>query len=161
MGIRDGSIIATIITAHIERNDAAAPSHVCPGIRIHAIDIVQPPGIAIPPIADIELDQTMVTVELAAKASAKTPQNARSPARSSAPSCRNRPSRNCAAITMTSPQPLYYVMAAEPGGCLAPSLGRAVEPLAHGPKAVQPAHIGGIGVADYAVLERECARARP
>src|SRR5439155_511699 len=27
------------------RNDAAAPGHVCPGIRIHAIDIVQPPGI--------------------------------------------------------------------------------------------------------------------
>jgi len=33
------------------RTDAAAPGHVCPGIRIHAIDIVQPPGIGIPPIA--------------------------------------------------------------------------------------------------------------
>ena len=26
------------------RNDAAAPGHVCPGIRIHTIDIVQPPA---------------------------------------------------------------------------------------------------------------------
>jgi hypothetical protein len=36
------------------RNDAAAPGHVCPGIRIHAIDIVQPPGIGIPPICKID-----------------------------------------------------------------------------------------------------------
>jgi hypothetical protein len=28
-------------------NDAAVPSHVSPGIRIHTIDIVQPPGICI------------------------------------------------------------------------------------------------------------------
>jgi len=40
MGTRDGSIIATIITTHMPRNDAAARGHVCPGIRIHAIDIV-------------------------------------------------------------------------------------------------------------------------
>jgi len=26
------------------RNDADDAGHVCPGIRIHAIDIVQPPG---------------------------------------------------------------------------------------------------------------------
>jgi hypothetical protein len=44
---QDGSIIATIITTHMPRNDAAAPGHACPGIRIHAIDIVQPPGIGI------------------------------------------------------------------------------------------------------------------
>jgi len=42
MGTKDGSIIATIIRPTIPRNDAAAPGHVCPGIRIHAIDIVQP-----------------------------------------------------------------------------------------------------------------------
>ena len=41
--------MATIITIHIAMNAAAAPSHVCPGIRIHAMDIVQPPGICIPP----------------------------------------------------------------------------------------------------------------
>jgi hypothetical protein len=36
------------------RNDDAAPGHVCPGIRIHAIDIVQPPGIGISPIAAMD-----------------------------------------------------------------------------------------------------------
>jgi hypothetical protein len=56
------------------RNDAAAPGHVCPGIRIHAIDIVQPPGIGISP-ADMDPDQTIVSAALAAKSSAETPKN--------------------------------------------------------------------------------------
>ncbi len=47
------------------RNDAAAPDHVCPGIRIHVIDIVQPPGIGISPIDDIDVHQTIVTTALA------------------------------------------------------------------------------------------------
>ena len=55
------------------RNDAAAPGHVCPGIRIHVIDIAQPPGIGVSPIADIELHQTIVSRVLAANTSAKTP----------------------------------------------------------------------------------------
>ena len=46
------------------RNDAAAPGHVCPGIRIHAIDIVQPPGIGISPIADMDAHQTILTAAL-------------------------------------------------------------------------------------------------
>jgi hypothetical protein len=75
MGTNDGIIIATIITIHMPRNDAAAPSHVCPGIRIHAIDIVQPPGIGISPIADIDAHETIVTAALAAKTSAATPSN--------------------------------------------------------------------------------------
>src|SRR5687768_11144796 len=74
MGTRDGSIIATIITTHMARNDAAAPGHVCSGIRIHAIDIVQPPGIGMP-IADMEVHQTIVTAALAAKSAAETPRN--------------------------------------------------------------------------------------
>jgi hypothetical protein len=57
------------------RNDAAAPGHVCPGIRIHAIDIVQSPGIGIPPIADMEAHQTIVTAALATKSSAEAPRN--------------------------------------------------------------------------------------
>jgi hypothetical protein len=85
MGTKDGSIIATIITSHMPTNDAAAAGHVCPGIRIHAIDIVQPPGI-VTPIAGMEPHQKMVTVALAAKARAETPQNALSPVRSLAPS---------------------------------------------------------------------------
>jgi hypothetical protein len=58
------------MTPHTPRNDAEAPSHVCTGIRIHAIDIVQPPGIGIPPIADIDAHQTIVTAPLTAKSSA-------------------------------------------------------------------------------------------
>jgi hypothetical protein len=76
IGTKDGNIIATIITTHIPRNDAAAPGHVCPGIRIHAIDSVQPPGIGIPPIADMDVHQTIVTAALAAQSSAETPRNA-------------------------------------------------------------------------------------
>jgi hypothetical protein len=57
-------------------NVAAAPGHVCPGIRIHAIDIVQPPGIGIP-IPDIDAHQTIVTVALAVKSSAETTTKAR------------------------------------------------------------------------------------
>src|SRR5260370_29979803 len=76
MGTKDGIIIATIITTHMPRNAAAAPGHVCPGIGIHAIDIVQPPGIGIPPIADMDAHQRMVTAVLTAKSSAETPRNA-------------------------------------------------------------------------------------
>jgi hypothetical protein len=54
------------------RNDAAAPGHVCPGIRIQAIDIVQPPGIGISPIADMDPHQTIVAAALAAKSSPAT-----------------------------------------------------------------------------------------
>src|SRR5205823_3591646 len=84
MGTKDGSIIATIITTHMPRNDAAAPGHVCPGIRIQAIDIVQPPGIGISPIADIDGRHATVTAALAAKSSAETPKKARWEARSEA-----------------------------------------------------------------------------
>src|SRR5262245_38019734 len=76
IGTNDGSIIATIITTHMRRNDAAAPGHVCPGIRIHAIDIVQPPGIGISPIADIDVHQTIVKAALPTKSNAETPRNA-------------------------------------------------------------------------------------
>src|SRR5215207_2971400 len=71
--MREGSIIATIITVHIARNDAAAPDHVWPGIRIHAIDIVQPPGISINPVAVIELHHSMVSPALAATSSVEMP----------------------------------------------------------------------------------------
>jgi hypothetical protein len=66
------------------RNDAAVPSHVCPGIRIHAIDIVQLPGIGIPLIADMDVHHTIVTAELATKSNAETPTKARWEVRSEA-----------------------------------------------------------------------------
>ena len=57
---------------------AAAPGHVCPGIRIQAIDMVQPPGIDISPIADMDSHPAIVSAALAAKSSAETPKKARS-----------------------------------------------------------------------------------
>jgi hypothetical protein len=76
METKDGSIIAAIITTHMAMNDAAAPGHVCPGIRIHAIDIVQPPGIGISPIAAMDAHQSVVSDALAAKSSAETAKKA-------------------------------------------------------------------------------------
>ena len=77
MGTKDGNIIATIITTHMPRNDAAAPGQVCPGMRIHIIDIVQPPGIGIWPIADMDWHQMIVPAALVAKSRAEMPKKAR------------------------------------------------------------------------------------
>jgi hypothetical protein len=54
------------------RNEAAADP-ICPHIGIHAIDIVQPPGIGISPIADMNAHQAMVAAVLMAKSDAETP----------------------------------------------------------------------------------------
>src|SRR5215469_6067016 len=54
-------------------NDAAVPSQVSPGIGIHAIDIVQPPGIGISPIVDMEPHQTVVSAAHATKSNAEVP----------------------------------------------------------------------------------------
>jgi hypothetical protein len=53
-------------------NGRAAADQLCPGIRIQAIDIVQPPGIGIPPVAGMDAHQATVAVALAAKRSAET-----------------------------------------------------------------------------------------
>jgi hypothetical protein len=73
MGTREGSIMATIIITHINTNEAAAPSQVCPGILIHAIDMVQPPGIAMPP--DMDSHQRIVPQAPAMNRSALIPRN--------------------------------------------------------------------------------------
>jgi hypothetical protein len=65
-------------------HEAAAPARVCSGIRIQAIDIVQPPGITIPPIADMGAHQTIVNVVLAANSSDETARTASSAFRSEA-----------------------------------------------------------------------------
>jgi hypothetical protein len=49
------------------RNDAAAPGHVCPGIRIHPIDVVQPPVTGISSSAEVDAHQTIVAAALAAE----------------------------------------------------------------------------------------------
>ena len=54
-----------------------ACSHVCPGIRIHTIDIVQAPGIGIPGMADIGPHQRIVSAALVAKSNAEIPAKTR------------------------------------------------------------------------------------
>jgi hypothetical protein len=76
MGANDGSIIATIITTHMPTNDTAATGHLCPGMRIQTIDIVQPPGIGIPRI-DMGPHQIIVSAVLVAKSNAMTPTKVR------------------------------------------------------------------------------------
>jgi len=105
---------------HMPRNDAAAPGHVCPGIRIHAIDIVQPPGIGISPIADMDAHHSVVRAALAAKSSAATQK------------------KDCWEARLRSAL-VVLVMAAPPDSRLVAALGGAVEPLVHAPDAVHPA----------------------
>jgi hypothetical protein len=71
----EGSIIATIIAVHIAMNMMPAPSSDCPGIRIHIIDIVHPPGMSIPP-AIARVDQMVYQTDAMKTADAmrKTPQ---------------------------------------------------------------------------------------
>jgi hypothetical protein len=47
IGSADGIIIATIIASHMNKKFMDDANQVWPGIRIHIIDIVQPPGISI------------------------------------------------------------------------------------------------------------------
>src|SRR5262245_35226420 len=78
MAVSAGSIMATIISAHIPRNEPAASSGPCPGIRIQAMDMVQPPGMGMPP-SDIEAQRRMVPAALAAKPSPAAAQSPLSP----------------------------------------------------------------------------------
>jgi hypothetical protein len=66
--------MATIITTHMP-TDVAAASRVCPGIRIQFIDSAQPPGIGISPIEDIDAEERIVKVTLAAYSSAEMLRN--------------------------------------------------------------------------------------
>jgi hypothetical protein len=47
VGSADGIIIATIIGSHISRKFVADANQVWPGIGIHIVDIVQPPGMCV------------------------------------------------------------------------------------------------------------------
>jgi hypothetical protein len=49
IGRDDGSIMATIIASHITMNIPADSNQLWFGIRIHIMDIVQPPGMGMPP----------------------------------------------------------------------------------------------------------------
>jgi hypothetical protein len=60
------------------RNEARVLIQLCPGIRIHAIDNVQPPGIGMPPVADMDPHHASVSPAQRMKGSAKTPTKASS-----------------------------------------------------------------------------------
>ncbi|HZQ54948.1 MAG TPA: hypothetical protein VFB14_22300 [Bryobacteraceae bacterium] len=81
---KEGNIIAIIITIHMPMNEAVVSSHVRPGIRIHIIDIVQPPGMGMPCIVDIDMDQKIVSAALVAKSNAQTATKTRAEFRSRA-----------------------------------------------------------------------------
>jgi len=70
VGTGEGIIIAPIIATHIARKPTAAARRVSPGMGIHAIDRVHPPGIAIP--CAMARDQRIVPAALATKSSALT-----------------------------------------------------------------------------------------
>jgi hypothetical protein len=57
-------------------NDAALPSHVCPGMRVQVIDIVQPPGIGMAPMVDMDPHQAVVSSAHDAKSNAEVPKKA-------------------------------------------------------------------------------------
>jgi hypothetical protein len=51
----EGSIIATIMAVHMAMNMAAEAASDCPGMGIHIMDIVHPPGMFIPaPMARVQ-----------------------------------------------------------------------------------------------------------
>src|SRR5262249_32174342 len=141
MGPSDGTIMATIIRSHMPRNVAAAPVQPWPGIRIQAIDIVQPPGMGIPP--DIDRAQATVAAALAANRTATVSARPRSRVgtRLSAPA----PARSVRiAIVMAHPglRELERILVAAPG--------REVEDVVGGVQEVDAAGVGRVRVEDVA-----------
>src|SRR5262245_15317085 len=160
MGTRAGSIIATIITTHMPRNEPAAPGHDWPGIRIHAIDIVQPPAIGISSMRDMDAHHKPVRAELAAKSSAERPRNGLSWT-AGRWAMRGALQPREVATSMGASALAVLVMTTPPDVRLVAAPGGAIEPLIHAPETVQAPRIGRIGVVDDAVLEHESAEARP
>src|SRR5262249_21369250 len=97
---------------------------------------VQPPGIDISPIADIDAPQVIVTQLLTTKSRAARPTNARRSTR--------------VLVMQLPPEPL-----------LVAAQWRAIEPLVHAPQRNEPPPVAGIAVAARALIEHERAHARP
>src|ERR1700739_1654599 len=131
--------------------EAAVPGHVAPGIRIHAIDISQPPGIGTAPIADIDSDHAAVRTAHEAKSSAEVPKKVCCEARFGVMVC-SLLSR-IASLRLAHDSPLaVLVVAFPPCAGLVTSLWGPIKPLVHSPDRVDSACIGGIGVVDHPVL---------
>jgi hypothetical protein len=70
------------MTIHMPTNDAAAANHVWAGVRIHAMDIVQPPGIGIALVVGMEAHHVALNAVLTANAIVEMPKNANRDTRS-------------------------------------------------------------------------------
>src|SRR5688500_20358669 len=99
-------------------------------------DIVQPPGISIVPIADMDAPVAIVIAALAAKTIVVTPRKTR----------RESTTRSARVVP---------VVVLPPHAVLVASLGRAVEPLVHPPETAHAARLGGIRVVHVAALPPE------
>jgi hypothetical protein len=53
-------------------NDAATPGHVCPHMGVHIVDMLQPPGMGISPIVDMDAQAAMAAVALTANSNPQT-----------------------------------------------------------------------------------------
>src|SRR6185436_7731821 len=127
--------IAIIITLHMPMNVAAAPAQDCPGMRIHAIDIVQPPGMSIPGIADMDAHHDIVSAALPRNSSAAVTKK-----------------RRVSATTRTTASALAVLVIALPPDSLllVAAERRAIQPLVHAPQAVESARVGGVAVVNDA-----------
>jgi hypothetical protein len=63
-------------------------------------------------------------------------------------------------VIILSRIPCVLVVPPKPRPCFVPPIRRPVEPLVHSPERIETACIGGVGVVDDAVRERERAHAR-
>src|SRR5688572_3497589 len=124
------------------RNEAVAASHVWPGMRIHDIDMVQPPGISIPGMSVMDAHQAMVIAALPTNNSAATLRSARSAV-------------GCAAMSGLA----VLVVALPPDAVLVAALRCTIQPLVHAPESVEATRVGGIRVVDDAAVEHEAAHA--
>src|SRR5215472_6621999 len=115
------------------RNASALPGQVWPGMRIHVIDIDQPPGIGMSRIADIELHQATVSAALAANSRAAIPMKDR---------CEACAKDMGMILSVAARRALcsglrVLVVVAPPETVLVAAERRAIEPLVHAPQAVE------------------------
>src|SRR5579863_9884833 len=130
--------MATIIATHIARKDPKALPQLCPGMRIHAIDIVHPPGMPRPPIAAMAAHCNSVSDVPAANSSAATPCRAScEPLRP--PGIASPEPRVCTASALG-----VLIVTAPPNTVLVAAAWRTVEPLVHAPEAIEAACVAGI-----------------
>src|SRR5215831_8936306 len=141
--------MAIIITSHMAVNVAAAPAQVCPGMRIQAMDMLQPPGISMPGMDDMDPHQASVSAALPRNSSATVTRNPRAAG-----------SVGIGAGLLIS-APGVLVVALPPDAVfLVAAQRRAVQPLVHAPQSVEPARVGGVAVVHHTVAQYEGAHAR-